>query len=106
MKGDPTINDILLFGKKRNVHCQSADESTIEDIDLTTPVICLLQAWQGRTNDALREPMEKDLTIDDILPFEKKRNVHCHSVGESPIEDIDLVNLVPGALHACRGLLD
>ena len=38
--------------------------------------------------------MKRDPTINDIPFFQKTRNVHCHFVGESPIEDKHLTNLL------------
>ena len=66
MKRDPTISDISLFRKMRTVHCHSIGEGTIENIDLANLVPGALQACRGRANDALRELMKGDPTINDV----------------------------------------
>ena len=101
MKGDPTINDIPLFQKAPNVHCHAVGESTIENIDLTIPVSVFCKHVGSRSTDALRELAKRDPTINDIPFSQKARNVHCHSVGASPIEDIDLASLLSAfCIHA------
>ena len=102
MKGDPTINDIPLFLKKRNVHCHFVGKSPIEDKHLTTLLSAYCKHVGSRSTDALRELMKGDLTINDIPFFQRKRNVHCHSFDASPITDKHLTNPVIRLLQACR----
>ena len=106
MKRDPTINDIPFFQNKRNVHCHFVGEPPIEDKHSTNLLRAYCKHVGSRSTDAFGEPMKRDPTINDILFFQRKRNVHCHSFGASPIKDKHLTNPVIRLLHACRGSLN
>ena len=77
------------------MHCHSVDGSTIEDVDLTNLLSAYSKHVGNRSTDAHRELMKRDPMVNDIsFSFKKTRNVHCHSVDGSTIEDIDLTNLL------------
>ena len=88
------------FLKKRNVHCHFVGESPIEDKDLTNLLSVYCKHAGSRSTDAVRELMKRDPTINDIPLFQKTRNVHCHAVGASPIEDKHLTNPVIRLMQA------